>query len=323
METQISVGVPDFSQMGSVENWLPDPNYVSPEEIEFRRKLENPFHLFQKGDYWVASEVFCLGCGNKSHPFIFDKILVDTIEKTERRTVPVKVGNKYIEYPSKELKYKEFKYCDVLRCDNGACKEFFFRTFTIKENAVIPNDEPRLIPERKDKVPIKNESEDVAFEKAYGRYVEAVMAYNMGLNYGSGASIRSVLEILCKQRGHFDTILNAKIGGRTLTTVQLDSLNRQVGLETQMDLLIPEIQKVARRKFGSKLLKNIKAMMYWGHGVVHGSTEPSEKEIKSGLEILEEFFRILYFDIIEIQKKKIRRVKLTQNTEDFKGYRRR
>lgn len=297
-------------------------DFDSPEEIEFRRKLENPFHLFGRGDYWVISEIFCSRCGHKSHPYIVEKVVVDTLEKTERQEVSVKVGEKYEKYPSKALKYREIIYCDIMQCGNENCKDLFFRTFKIKEDATAPNEEPKLTPARKDKAPINNESDDVDFKKAFGRYIDAVIAYNLGLNYGAGASVRSVLEILCKQRGHFDTVLNGKIAGRTLSIEQLESLKRQVGLESQMDLLIPEIQKAARRKFGSELLKNIKAMMYWGHGVVHGSTEPSEKEIKSGLEILEEFFRILYFDIIEVQEKKTRRIKLSQNTDEFKGYRR-
>lgn len=298
-------------------------DFESLDEIEFRRKLEDPFNLFQEGEYWGASELFCLNCGKKSHPFILKKVIVEEREKTEPKVVYVPVGAEFKPFPTKELKYKELKYCEVLRCGVPDCKELFFRTYTIKEGESKPDQEPCIIPARKDKIPIRNESGEKIFEKAYSRYVEAVVAYNMGMNYGAGASIRSVLEILCKIRGHYDAVLSEKINGRVLSAEAIDSLKRRIGLEELMDLLIPEFQKKSKRRSIKRLHSDIKAMMYWGHGVVHGSTDPTEKEIKSGLEILEEFFRVLYFDIIDTQKKESRRVKLSKNIAEFKGYRRR
>jgi hypothetical protein len=288
----------ELSQIGEAnrKEWQPDPDYVDPEELEFRRKLENPFHLFQKGDYWVVAELFCLSCGKRNYPLIFDKLIIDKIEKT--RTVFSKdhLGKKY---PSKSTPVFVYKYCEVLKCGHEKCGELFFRTYTIFEDKMEPEEEPRIIPRRNDKFPIEDKSEDENFFEIYRRYLEAVDTFNSSLFYAAGVSIRSVLELLCKKRGHFQNVLNIKTHGKNITQEQLNTIKKRIGLEEQVKLFIQEIQAIAPEKFHPDEIEKIKLMMYWGHGIVHGSTDPTKGEIISGLEVLEEIFRVLYFDPVE------------------------
>lgn len=268
----------------------------SPEEIEFRRKIENPFHLLQKGDYWVASEEFCLKCGQKSFPFIVEKIVLEKIEKADTEYTYDNIGRKM---PRKGELRVQFKYCEILECSHESCREIFFRIYEIYENATLPKKNPRLIPARLDKFPITNLDGSPQFSEIHRRYLEAVDAFNSSLFFAAGVSIRSVLEILCKNRGHFQNVINKKTYGKTYTIEQLEKLKRSIGLEEQVKLFIQEIQAIAPEKFAPDEIAKIKLMMYWGHGIVHGSTDPTEVEIKSGLEVLEEIFRVLYFDPIE------------------------
>jgi len=321
METE---NIQDIGTEEYLINNLIVEDYDSPEEIEFRRKLENPFHLFEKGDYWVASEIFCLNCGGNTYPLIFDKLIIEKSEIFITTFSKDELGRKI---PRKSKPAVVYKYCEILQCNHEKCRELFFRTYSIFEDRNQPEDEPRIIPIRKDKIPINNESENEAFEKAFNRYVEAVMAYNMDLNYCAGVATRSVLEIICKIRGHFDAKLENEVGDRTLPPERLDAIKRRIGLEPQMDLLIPEIQSIAPGTFDAQELANIKLMMFWGHGVVHGGTDPSPEEIKSGLEILEEIFRLLYFDKEEDERRtdvrNRRRDDLSRNNQNFRGYARR
>jgi hypothetical protein len=290
-------------------------DFDSPEEIEFQRKLDNPFHLFQKGDYWLKNELFCLNCGNKTHPFIIDKLIIERKEKARTTFTKDHLGRRV---PLKSVIGLLFKYCEILRCGHESCGDLFFRTYIIFEDKNEPEDEPQTIPIRKDKAPIKNESEDSEFIKAYNRYAEAIMAYNMGLNFASGASIRSVLEILCKIRGHFQNILNMRTYGKNLQKQQLEKEKRKIGLEEQVKIFVQEIQAIAPESLTTSDVEKIKLMMYWGHGIVHGSIDPNDDELKAGFDIVEELFRVLYFDPIDSERQRTYQEQREQNKQHRK-----
>ena len=52
-------------------------DYSSLEELEYWNKMNDPFRNFKKGEFWLASKIFCSCCGKDTFPFILDKTLID------------------------------------------------------------------------------------------------------------------------------------------------------------------------------------------------------------------------------------------------------
>lgn len=306
--------------------------FIDSDEAEFRRKSSNPYHELKKGDD-LLEWIFCLKCGEEHRPKIVEKIILQREkdigeelidenyeEKLEDGTTVYKVRKVRVAI----LKGIIIEYCEILKCK---CNELIYRTFEIYEDRNEPNQKPKIIPIRKDKVAVKNESDDVEFKVIHERYIEAITAYNMSLSYASGVSIRSVLELLCKKRGHFDTILNDRVNGRILSQEQIDGIKRQIGLEEQVKKLIEEVKVKAPNTFDENDIDDVKNMMYWGHRVVHGNVLPDDDELMTSFKIIEEIFQILYFEPAMIKMYEEKRIKRAENLKEsnkkFSSYSRR
>lgn len=315
-----------MEEMSILEQEVRDP-FIDQNQNEFELKSCSPFHELKKDDY-LLEFIFCLRCGDEKRPKILEKFILKREKDIEDQLVDeyYKDGEETKHRRVKKAKFKGILicYCEILNCD---CGELIYRTFNIYEDQNEPIETPKVIPVRKDKIALLDESDDEEFQEIYERYNESISAYNIELNYSSGVSTRSVLELLCKKRGHFDEILKSKIGGRELDKAQIVSLKRSIGLEEQIKKLITEIKIQASNHFDENDFDDLKNMMYWMHKIVHGNITPTADQLKTAFKIIEEIFEILYFEPAKLRKneenKKKRAENLKKNNKRFSSYSRR
>jgi hypothetical protein len=296
--------------------------FVDEELVELQEIYTNPYHTLSKGDQ-LLDWIFCINCGKDNRPIIFEKILLSKNKDIEERIVEEEYGGKIVKTKKAFYKGTLLKYCEVLNCNY--CKEILFRVYEIYESQSLPQSKPTLIPQRNDKAKVENISSDSKFVDIYERYCQSIEAYNMSLFYAAGVSNRSILELLCEIRGHFNTLFINKSKVTPNLTVEIENrIKRNIGLEEQVNLLIDEIKTTAPNHFDKKEFDDLKNMMYWGHKVVHGKTFPTIDELKTSYAIIEEIFDILYFDVEkkrkEEQKVKERANNFTRNNSQFSKY---
>lgn len=304
--------------------------HADPDYRDWNNILSNPYHYLKDGDQ-ILDQLFCIKCGELIRPKIHKKVILDEMPKLEY------YEESFFDENGMETKINKAKlidnlisYCEILKC--SICNDYIYRVFNIFENNTIPEGQIKIIPQRKDESVINNENLNSDFKKIYERYCEAVSAYNSSLLYSSGVSIRSVIELICKNENIYHEIIEERKKnhinkGKLINNDTIEKIKRQIGLEEQMKRLIVLVKEKADKIFDIADVEDMINILYWMNNIVHGQVPPTENELKKAICIIEEIFIILYFDpakAIKIEEeKRDSALRLKELNKDFKSYNRR
>lgn len=149
----------------------------------------NDNELGQKDD--IIQDVFCLHCDEKTLHTIFAHEYITTESEEDP--------------PFIEIEY----YSQIIVCRKRGCKNSSLRTIR-KEKGKVEIIDCEYFPGRKDKGYIRKYLQyggvfDVE-SKIPVIYKESIDAYSNLMNFSAGAAIRSLLEEICKNRGHKEKV---------------------------------------------------------------------------------------------------------------------
>lgn len=160
--------------------------------------------MLQQSNY-VEELIFCPQCGQLSfHIIEFEKQIDKKInQKVVEESQQEGLDGKKVK-SIKIIGYSEiYLISQIIVCTS--CKYVSLRNIELNKESDIP-EKIYIIPNRIDRT-IKKEYKDILPYEIYSLYEEAINTYNSAFNFSSGASLRSLLERICKNRGHKATVL--------------------------------------------------------------------------------------------------------------------
>ena len=159
------------------------------------KKLIRDNELGRKGER--IKDIFCPICDGKTSHEIVSHIKIDTQDE---------------EYPESEGIIEIVYFAQILVCKK--CKMTSLRNAQVEKNGNDSNETaraPQLFPPRKDKgYDKKFTGSGGVFRESHKileLYKECIDAYSQEMNFSAGAAIRSLLEEICKDRGHKNKVI--------------------------------------------------------------------------------------------------------------------
>lgn len=213
--------------------------------------------------------IFCPVCNSKQYHKILSHELVLTEEIIEEE--PDDYDYTLETQIARGIEYKLFFYSQVIVCKG--CKSASLRNVTVRENESNADNE-EIIPLRIDRgISTKFNYEIIRSERILKLYKEAVVAYNHKLNFSASAAIRSLIESICKHRGHKETVINQLKNG-------LLRKKRKLNLENLSNIELTNfLQEVYNS--GEHLAKNFRELKNKYCNLETGDINLTEKEEES------------------------------------------
>lgn len=253
--------------------------------------------LLKKKDEFIGIKVFCINCGGK-----YEQIFLARQKEAERTETFESVDSKG---RKRKLSKVIHLYSEFVRCSNCSFASIRRARYDTSKKELI--DTGIFIPKRINRKSIEN-THKLIHREVFSLYEEAIETYNNGLNFSSGAAIRSIIETICKVVGIREKLVSKEIfrfagkeniDPKNVPSEKIEEIKRSLRLEDQIRMLIKEYKS---EKLSPDKLDVLQEIRDWGNNNIHDNKTPSSDDLNDVLTIIEKLLLVVFVEPHEQDK---------------------
>jgi hypothetical protein len=285
--------------------------------------------LGNKGTF-LRELVFCLGCKQNTTHVIASQTKINTNpiynDKEETISTNDNISTLVKSFSNTNSKSIIQYYSQVIYC--GRCNQTSLRNIVINKDSDVP-DKVEILPKRPE---IDMKFQEVLPTEIYTLYEEVLFDYENSYKFSCGASIRSLIELICKNRKHKDSVINdivpeyikddenkkkvAELKAmfpnefknitvvsktpESLSEIEKKGIEIKAGLGKQVKKLKKEI--IAKRPLSNNDFDILEKVVMWGNENIHDYKVPTQEELEDVILIINFLLYALYVDEFEEKK---------------------